>query len=40
MRVAKFRGNANNGVNAGVFYWNLNNDSGDDHVAISGRLCF
>ena len=26
-QVTKLSGNANNGVNAGTFYWNLNNTS-------------
>jgi len=39
-QVAKLSGNANNGDNAGFFYWNLNNASTADYVTISGRLCF
>lgn len=30
-------GNANNGVNAGVFYWNLNNDSSNRNRNIGAH---
>ena len=31
--------NANNGTNAGTFYWNLNNDSGNRNRNIGTRVC-
>jgi len=37
-QVAKLSGNANNGTNAGTFYWNLNNTSSNDNVNISAQL--
>jgi len=37
--VAKLGGNANNGSNAGLFYWNLNNDSLNDNVNIGSQVC-
>lgn len=33
-------GNANNGSNAGGFYWNLNNGSGNANQNIGARLNF
>lgn len=33
-----FGGNANNGVNAGAFYWNLNNDSGNRNRNIGAHV--
>lgn len=35
-----FGGNANNGTNAGGFYWNLNNGSGNVNQNIGARLYF
>jgi hypothetical protein len=32
-----FGANWNNGSNAGLFYWNLNNTSGNANVNIGGR---
>lgn len=32
-------GNANNGAKAGVFYFNANNDSGNDNPNNGARLC-
>ena len=37
-QVAKLSGNANNGTNAGTFYWNLNNTSSNVNVNISSQL--
>jgi len=37
-QVAKLSGNANNGANAGFFYWNLNNTSSNDNVNIRSQL--
>jgi len=37
-QVGALGGNANNGANAGVTYWNLNNSSGNDNANISGQL--
>lgn len=37
MRVAIVSGNANNGVNAGTFYWNLNNASSNVNRNIGAR---
>jgi len=37
-QVAKLSGNANNGTNAGVTYWNMNNSSSNDNVNISSQL--
>lgn len=31
-------GNANNGANAGVFYWNLNNDSSNRNRNIGAHV--
>lgn len=36
-RVARFGGNANNGTNAGGFYWNLNNASSNRNRNIGRR---
>lgn len=42
-QVAHFSSNANNGANAGAFYWNLNNDSSNrnrnigTHLAVSNK---
>jgi hypothetical protein len=36
--VTLIGGNANNGTNAGAFYWNLNNDSGNANQNIGCRL--
>ena len=40
--VTIFSRNANNGTNAGTFYWNLNNDSGNLNRNIGRQLagCF
>ena len=32
--------NANNGTNAGPFYWNANNAASNTNANISGQLCF
>ena len=37
MRVAIVSGNANNGANAGTFYWNLNNASSNVNRNIGAR---
>jgi hypothetical protein len=37
-RVAKLGGNANNGTNAGVAYWNLNNSSGNTNQNIASQV--
>lgn len=37
-RVTLFGSNANNGSQAGTFYWNVNNDSSNDNRNIGGRL--
>jgi hypothetical protein len=37
-QVAKLSGNANNGGNAGFFYWNLNNSSGNANRNIGSQL--
>ena len=37
-QVAKLSGNANNGANAGMFYWNLNNDSGNLNQNIGSQI--
>lgn len=46
IHVTHFGSNANNGTNAGGFYWNLNNDSsnsnrniGTHHVSQSLKKC-
>ena len=36
--VTIFSRNANNGTNAGTFYWNLNNDSGNLNRNIGRQL--
>jgi len=36
--VAKLSGNANNGLNAGVTYWNLNNAAANDNINIGSQL--
>ena len=36
--VAILGGNANNGVNDGLWYWNLNNDSGNANQNIGSHL--
>jgi len=36
--VTIFSRNANNGTNAGAFYWNLNNDSGNLNRNIGRQL--
>lgn len=36
--VAHFSGNANNGTNAGTFYWNLNNSSSNANRNIGSQL--
>ncbi len=38
LQVAKLSGKANNTSKAGVFYWNLNNDSANDNVNIGSQL--
>ena len=35
--LAQFGGNWNNGANAGVFYWNLNNTSSNTNVNIGSQ---
>ena len=37
-QVTKLSGNANNGVNAGTFYWNLNNTSGNVNQNIVSHV--
>jgi len=37
-RVTKLGRNANNGLKAGVAYWNLNNSSGNRNHNIGSRL--
>lgn len=37
-QVALFGGNANNGTNAGRFYWNLNNASSNANRNIGAHL--
>lgn len=37
-RVTKLGRNANNGLNAGVTYWNLNNASGNRNHNIGSHL--
>ena len=37
-KLAQFGGNWNNGANAGLFFWNLNNTSSNANVTIGGRL--
>lgn len=37
-QVANVSGNANNEANAGFFYWNLNNTSGNRNQNISTQL--
>ncbi len=37
-QVAKLSGNANNAANAGIFYWNLNNDSANVNVNIGSQV--
>ena len=37
-QVALFSSNSNNGVNAGTFYWNLNNESGNANTNIGSQL--
>ncbi len=37
-QVANLGGNANNGTNARLFYWNLNNSSGNRNQNISTQL--
>lgn len=37
--LTHFGGNANNGANAGAFYWNLNNDSGNRNRNIGAHVC-
>ncbi len=37
-QVAKLGSNANNGLNAGVTYWNLNNSSANDNINIGSQL--
>lgn len=39
-RVANFGGNANNGTNAGGWYWNFNNTSGNRNQNISRHTYF
>jgi hypothetical protein len=39
-QVAKLGRNANNGTNAGYFYWNLNNTSRNLNQNISRQLVF
>ena len=39
-RVASSGGSANDGVDAGGFFFTLNVDSGSSHSYIGGRLCF
>jgi len=36
--VTHFSGNANNGTHAGVFYWNVNNSSGNANRNIGSQL--
>lgn len=38
VQAANVGGNWNNGSNAGLFYWNLNNTSSNTNVNIGGRL--
>lgn len=38
MFFAHVGGNFNNGANDGVFYWNLNNTSGNTNINIGSRL--
>ena len=40
LSVATFGGNANNGTNAGTWYWNLNYDSGNVNQNIGTHLTF
>lgn len=37
-QVTHFGGNANNGANAGTFYWNWNNDSSNANRNIGCHL--
>ena len=37
-QVTKLSGNANNDLNAGVTYWNLNNASANDNINIGSQL--
>ena len=37
LSVATFGGNANNGTNAGTWYWNLNYDSGNANQNIGNE---
>jgi hypothetical protein len=37
MRVALAGGNWNNGSNAGFFYWNVNNSSGNANLNYGAR---
>jgi hypothetical protein len=37
--VAHVGGNWNNGSNAGLWNWNLNNSSANTNVITGGRLC-
>lgn len=37
-QVAKLGSNANNGLNAGVTYWNLNNAATNDNANIRSQL--
>lgn len=36
--LALFGGNATNGANAGLFYWNLNNSPSNANWNLGGRL--
>lgn len=40
LQVLLVGGNANNGTNAGPFYWNANNAASNTNANISGQLCF
>ena len=37
-QVANLGGNANNGTNARLFYWNLNNSSGNRNRNIAAQV--
>ena len=37
-QVTKLSGNANNDLNAGVTYWDLNNASANDNINIGSQL--
>jgi len=37
--VTHFGSNANNGTNAGTFYWNVNNSSSNANRNIGTQLC-